>query len=88
MGSIQKRILLITTSCLFCMCAIISSVSYNIFQNYLQDSLIHSTEASLQLLSDSVNNGMDDISQIVRFCQNNANIATYIQQNPNPGSIL
>ena len=87
-GSIQKRILLITTSCLLCMCVIIASVSYYIFQNYLQNSLIHSTEASLQLLSDSINGNMDDISQIVRFCQTNANIATYIKKNPNPGSVL
>ena len=87
-GSIQKRILLITTSCLLCMCVIISSASYYIFRNYLQDSLIHSTEASLQLLSDSINNSMDDISQIVRFCQTNANIASYIQKSPNPGSVL
>lgn len=87
-GSIQKRILFITTSCLFCMCVIITSVSYYIFQNYLRNGLIHSTEASLQLLADSINNGMDDISQIVRFCQTNTNIATYIQRNPNPGSIL
>lgn len=87
-GSIQKRILLITISCLLGMCIIISSVSYYLFRNYLQNSLIHSTEASLQLLSDSVNNGMDDISQIVRFCQNNANIATYIEKSPNPGSVL
>lgn len=87
-GSIQKRILIITTSCLFCMCVIISSVSLYIFQNYLQNSLIHSTEASLQLLSDSVNSSMDDISQMVRFCQTNTNIATYVQRNYNPGSLL
>lgn len=87
-GSIQKRILVITTSCLFCMCVVISCVSFYVFQNYLQNSLIHSTEASLQLLSDSINSSMDDISQIVRFCQTNSNIATYIQKNPNPGSVL
>lgn len=88
MGSIQKRILLITVSCLFSMCVVISSVSYYIFHNYLQNSLIHSTEASLQLLSDSIDGSMDDISQLVRFCQTNANIAAYIQKNPNPGSVL
>lgn len=88
MGSIQKRILLITTSCLLGMCIIIISVSYYLFRNYLQNSLIHSTETSLQLLTDSINGSIDDISQIVRFCQTNANIATYIQENPNPGSVL
>lgn len=88
LGSIQKRILFITTSCLFCMCVIITSVSCYIFQRYLQNSLIHSTEASLRLLADSINGGMDDISQMVRFCQTNTNIAAYIQKNPDPGSVL
>ena len=88
LGIIQKRILLITVSCLLGMCVIISSVSYYIFQNYLQNSLIRSTETSLQLLSDSIGSNMDDIFNIVRFCQTNTNIATYIENNPNPGPVL
>lgn len=87
-GSIQKRILAITISCLLGMCIIISSVSYYIFQNYLQHSLIQSTETNLQLLSDTINGSMNDIYQMVRFCQTNTNIATYIENNPNPGSVL
>lgn len=88
LGSIQKRILLITVSCLLGMCVIVSSVSYYIFQNYLQNSLIRSTETSLQLLSDSIGSNMDDIFNIVRFCQTNTDIATYIENNPNPGPVL
>ena len=88
LGSIQRKILLITVSCLFGMCVIVSSVSYYIFQNYLQNSLIRSTETSLQLLSDSIGSNMDDIFNIVRFCQTNTNIATYIEKNPNPGPVL
>ncbi|MCI5954762.1 MAG: sensor histidine kinase [Lachnospiraceae bacterium] len=87
-GSIQKRILSITISCLLGMCVIISSVSYYIFQNYLQHSLIQSTETSLQLLSDTVNNSMNDIYQMVRFCQTSSHVADYIANNPNPGSVL
>lgn len=87
-GSIQKRILAITISCLLGMCIIISSVSYYIFQNYLQHSLIQSTETNLQLLSDTINGSMNDIYQMVRFCQTNTNIATYIENSPNPGSVL
>ena len=88
LGSIQKRILLITVSCLLGMCVIISSVSYYVFRNYLQNSLIRSTETSLQLLSDSIDSDMNDIFNIVRFCQTNTNIATYIENNPNPGAVL
>lgn len=87
-GGIQKRILGITISCLLCMCIIISSVSYYIFQNYLQHSMIQSTETSLQLLSDTINSSMNDIYQMVRFCQTNSNVSDYIAKNPNPGSVL
>lgn len=87
-GSIQKRILAITLSCLLGMCVIISLVSYYLFQNYLRRSLIQSTETSLQLLSDTINGSMDDIYQLARFCQSNGDVADYIAKNPNPGSVL
>ena len=87
-GSIQKRIIAITLSCILGMCMIISYVSYYIFQNDLQHSLIQSTETSLQLLSDNINSSMNDIYQMARFCQTNGDIADYIAQNPNPGSVL
>jgi len=87
-GSIQKRILAITISCLVGMCIIISSVSFYLFRNYLQRSLIQSTETNLQLISDSINGSMNDIYQMVRFCCTNRDIATYIENNPNPGSVM
>lgn len=88
LGGIQKRILAITISCLLGMCVIISSVSFYIFRNYLQHSLIHATETNLQLLSDSINSDMDHIYQLIRFCQNSPDIANYIANNPDPGSVL
>lgn len=87
-GIIQKRILVITVSCLLGICIIISSVSFYIFQNYLQRSLIQSTETNLQLLSDSIDGNISYINQMVRFCQTNSNIGTYIANNPNPGAAL
>lgn len=87
-GGIQKKILAITVSGLLGMCLIISFVSYYLFQNYLQRSLIQSTETSLRLLSDTMNGNMDDIYQMVRFCQINSDVATYIESNPNPGTML
>ena len=87
-GIIQKRILAITVSCLLGICVIISSVSFYIFQNYLQRSLIQSTETNLQLLSDSIDGSISYIYQMIRFCQTNSNIGTYIANNPNPGAAL
>lgn len=87
-GTIQNKILVITLSCLLGMCVIISSVSYYLFLNYLQHSLIQGTETSLRLLSDSIDENLGDIYRMVRFCQFNSNIADYIEKNPNPGSVL
>lgn len=87
-GNIQKRILAITTSCILAMCILISCVSYYIFRNYLQHSLIQAAETNLQLLSDSIDGSFKEIDQMVRFCQTNSNIASYIAANPDPGSVL
>lgn len=87
-AGIQRRILFITLSCILCMCILISSVSFFIFRNYLQQSLMQSTETSLRLLADSVDESINDVYRMVRYCQTNSDIATYIENNPNPGSVL
>lgn len=84
---IQKRILAITVSCILVMCAVISFVSYYVFQNYLQHSLIQSTGTSLRLLTDTIDSSTGDIYRMVRFCQTNSNVAKYIET-LNPGSVL
>lgn len=88
LASIQNRILFITLSCILGMCILISSVSYYIFHSYLQNSLMQSTETSLRLLSDSMNESINDVYRLARFCQTNSDIATYIERNPTPSSIL
>ena len=70
------------------MCLLISLFSYYIFRHYLQNTLIQSTETSLRLLSESMDNSMDEVYRLVRYCQTDSNIANYIEHNPNPGSVL
>ena len=86
-NQMQKQILAITLSCILIMCVVISFVSFYVFQNYLQHSLIQSTGTSLGLLTDTINNSTDDIYRMVRFCQTNSDVAKYIE-NPNPDSVL
>lgn len=87
-GNIQKRILFVTLSCILGMCLIISYTSYYIFQNYLLQSMMQSTETSLLFLSDTLDGSLNDVCRMAQFCQNNSNIASYIEKNPNPGSVL
>ena len=86
--SIRNRILLFTLSAILGMCLLISLFSYYIFRHYLQNTLIQSTETSLRLLSESMDNSMDEVYRLVRYCQTDSNIANYIEHNPNPGSVL
>lgn len=86
-ASIQKRILLLTLSCILGMCILISCVSYFLFQNYLQRSLIQSTETNLQLITDTLNSSMNDVYRMVRFCQTHSSIGSYIEDHPNPDPI-
>ena len=86
--SIRNRILLFTLSAILGMCLLISLFSYYIFQHYLQNTLIQSTETSLQLLSESMDSSINDVYRLVRYCQTDSGIAKYIEHNPNPGSVL
>ena len=86
--SIRNRILLFTLSAILGMCLLISLFSYYIFQHYLQNTLIQSTETSLRLLSESMDSSINDVYRLVRYCQTDSSIAKYIEHNPNPGSVL
>ena len=88
LSSIQNRILTITLSGILGMCILISFVSYYIFHSFLQTSLIQSTETNIRLLTDTINGSINDVYRMARFCQTNSDIAFYIENNPNPGSVL
>ena len=70
------------------MCLLITIFSYYIFQHYLQNTLIQSTETSLRLLSESINTSLDGVYRLVRYCQTDSDIAKYIENSPDPDSIL
>lgn len=79
-SSIKKRILFVTLSFVLGMCVLIGSVSYYIFQTYLQHSLISATETNLQLLSDTMNTSINDVYRMVRFLQSGSAVSSYIQK--------
>lgn len=87
-NKIQKRILCVSLTCILAMCLIVTFASYYIFQNYLQQSMIHSTETSLQLLSDTIDNSMNDIYRMARFCRSNSDVVSYVERNDSTNSSL
>ena len=83
----KNRIIVFTVTVLTVVCAAIIFVSYSVFQNYLETSLIRSSESSLRLVSDSIDSDLSNVYRLVRFCRTNPSIADYIDSNPDPGSV-
>ena len=86
--SIQKRIIVLTLSCILGMCILIMLASYFVFQKYMMSTLITSTETNLKMLTDSVNGKLNDAYRMARFCQGSGDIAEYIKASPDPGSVM
>ena len=87
-GKIQRRIMFTTLSSILGMCLVITAASYFFFHRYMQSSLISSTESNLRMLGDSINENIQDVYRMARFCQGSSDIAEYIKASPDPGSVL
>ncbi|MCR5108117.1 MAG: histidine kinase [Lachnospiraceae bacterium] len=57
-----------------------SFITYILFHNYLERSLINSCYINLEYLSDSINSNITDVSDLIRFGQSNSAIGKYISQ--------
>lgn len=78
-NGIQTRILTLTLSCVLGMCVLVTAVCTYIFRNYLQQTWTTSTESSLQLLSDDINQEMEDVYRMVRFLQTSSDVSDYVE---------
>lgn len=88
LASIQKKIIVITLSCIAGMCIFISLTSYFVFARYLRQRMILSAKTNLQLLSDTINQSILDVQRMVQYCQTNSKIAAYTESGPNPNPVL
>lgn len=87
-GPIQKRIMLITLGGILFVCILISLISFYIFNNYLRDEMVSTTRSSLQNLSESIDNNVENVYRLARYCQGSSDIADYVKASPKPGSVL
>ena len=85
-GKIQRRIMFITLSSILGMCVVIAAASYFFFNKYMQSSLISSTESNLKMLGDSINENIQDVYRMARFCQGSSVIAEYIKAGGDPAT--
>lgn len=86
--SLQKRYLLVTLVSTLLICIFISAISFYVFRNYLQNSLLNSTSSSLANLDEAINADINCIYRMARYCQSSSSIAEYVKASPDPGSVL
>ncbi|MDO4340577.1 MAG: hypothetical protein Q4C91_21255 [Eubacteriales bacterium] len=55
----------------------ISSVSYLLFYRDLQKTMVQSAETSLELLAENINNHLDNLTGLLKWCQTNDQISRF-----------
>ncbi|WP_099469086.1 sensor histidine kinase [Konateibacter massiliensis] len=76
--SIKARIVTITITYALLISILIVSVFFYIFQAFLQENLVRSTEFNLQFVSDSVSNDVNQLIYFARWCCSNDVINSYL----------
>lgn len=75
--NLKNRIIAISLLSTLALGSLIAGLSYFLFQKYLRNSLIQSTEINLQFTADSIESNMDNIYSFAKMLQNNSNIKLF-----------
>lgn len=75
--NLKNRIITISLLLTLALGSLIAALSYFLFQNYLRNSLIQSTEINLQFTADAIESNMNNIYSFVKMLQNNSDIKIF-----------
>lgn len=81
--TIRQQLLLITLSFSILMGAVISFACYYTYHRFLKRSLIQTTDTELLFLSDYIDNELNNIDELVRYCQTNSKINAFVESSDN-----
>lgn len=77
--TIRRQILIITFAVSLLIGAVISISSYYTYHRYLERSLIQSTDTNLLFLTDYIDNELNNIDELIHYCQTNSTIASFVE---------
>lgn len=77
--TIRRQILSITFTFSILFGAIISVSSYYTYHRYLEHDLIQSTDTNLLFLVDYIDNELNNIDELILYCQTNNTIASFVE---------
>lgn len=81
--NLKNRIIAISLLSTLALGSLIAGLSYFLFQKYLRNSLIQSTEINLQFTADSIESNMNNIYSFAKMLQNNSNIKVFAMNGEN-----
>lgn len=81
--NLKNRIIAISLLSTLALGMLIAGLSYFLFQNYLRNSLIQSTEINLQFTADSIESNMNNIYSFVKLLQNNNDVKLFAMNEGN-----
>lgn len=77
--TIRQQLLFITLTFSILMGTVISASCYYTYHRYLKRSLIQTTDTKLLFLSDYINHELNNIDELVRYCQSNSKINAFVE---------
>ena len=77
--TIRYRLLFLTFAFSLTIGIIISAASFFAYSSYVKTNLIHSTDTNLLFLADNIDGKLDNIDQLITYCQQNANIGSFVE---------
>lgn len=78
---IRHQLLVLAFSFSLAIGFIITAATYLFYHNYLEDSLIRSTDTKLLYLADYMDNELNNIDQLILYCQSDSDIVGFVESN-------
>lgn len=77
--TIRQQLLLLTVAFSVIIGTVISVSSYYTYHRYLERNLIQTTDTKLLFLSDYIDHELNNIDELVRYCQTNSKISAFVE---------
>lgn len=79
--TIRKELIIITVALVLLMWLVITAVSSHIYRDYVRRTAISTADTNMKFLADYIDNELDNVDELIYFCQNNSSVSSYISAN-------
>jgi two-component system sensor histidine kinase YesM len=88
LSSIKARVITLTLTYTLIISILMVSIFFYLFQSFLHENLIRSSEFNLQLVSDNISNDMNELVYFARWCCSNTTINSYLTSSADTDKLI